>query len=459
MSTRTVWSAFALVALGLIFSSDASGAAAVFTRDAAGRVTKAALPGGRVITYTYDAAGNRTRTAVTAAVTVSSAPTARVVAAGSATSLSVAATGAAPVSIQWMREGSAVTGATAASLSFAALEAADAGLYSAVLASDGTSLETSPVIVAPTITTKVRGAAESLPEWQNIRHPNGNTYDQVLMTGPACTVTADAGQVTRVSFIDLSDDIVQIEFSGPGSLTVRLSQASGPAVPLKYNQAVTYMKGHASFYLVGADSTTNVSAFSVGQGNAVIPAGRLLQLGYSQAQLDAAGIAVGVMPLDKVPAALGGNGTETFVSRAQASALFKTGETYDNTADFAVLALQSASGRFAGVRFGNAAASGLVGITGLYAPDLAIEGPCYLHDLNAFSFARPMLWCRSVADVWITGGDLWQPSNRGVAVDGLTRLLMKPGTNSAGLLVPAQVAKGRLERADVDVTATVLVNP
>lgn len=70
-----------------------------------------------------------------------------------------------------------------------------------------------------------------------------------------------------------------------------------------------------------------------------------------------------------------------------------------------------------------------------------------------------MLWCRSVADVWITGGDLWQPSNRGVAVDGLTRLLMKPGTNSAGLLVPAQVAKGRIERADVDVTATVLVNP
>ena len=82
MSTRTVWSAFALVALGLVFSSDASGAAAVFTRDAAGRITKAALSGGRVITYTYDAAGNRTRTAVTAAVTVSSSPTARVVAAG-----------------------------------------------------------------------------------------------------------------------------------------------------------------------------------------------------------------------------------------------------------------------------------------------------------------------------------------------------------------------------------------
>lgn len=459
MSTRTLLSVVVIVALGLAFSSEASGATAAYTRDSAGRITKAVLPGGRIVTYTYDASGNRTRAAVTAAVTVSTAPVARIVAAGSATSLSVAATGAAPVTVQWMREGNAVTGGTATTLSFAAFEPSEAGLYSAVLASDGATVETAPVIVAPTITTKLRGAAQSLPEWQDIRHPNGNTYDQVLMTGPACTVTADAGQVTRVSFIDLSDDIVQIEFSGPGSLTVRLDTASGPAVPLKYNQAVTYMKGHASFYLVGADATTNVSAFSVGQGNAVIPAGRLLQLGYTQAQLDAAGIAVGVMPLDKVPAALGGNGTETFVSRAQASALFKTGETYDNTADFAVLALQAASGRFAGVRFGNAAASGLAGVTGLYAPDLAIEGPCYFNDVNAFSYARPMLWCRSVAEVWITGGDLWQPNNRGVAIDGLTRLLMKPGTSSAGILLAAQTAKGRLERAEVDVSAAVLVNP
>ena len=51
-----------------------------------------------------------------------------------------------------------------------------------------TGIETAPVIVAPTITTKLRGAAQSLPEWQDIRHPNGNTYDQVLMTGPAETV-------------------------------------------------------------------------------------------------------------------------------------------------------------------------------------------------------------------------------------------------------------------------------
>ena len=51
------------------------------------------------------------------------------------------------------------------------------------------------------------------------------------------------------------------------------------------------MKGHASFYLVGADSTTNVSAFSVGQGNAVIPAGRLLQLAGGDQLAQAGGLA------------------------------------------------------------------------------------------------------------------------------------------------------------------------
>ena len=37
----------------------------------------------------------------------------------------------------------------------------------------------------------------------NVVHSNGNVYDQVLMTGSSVTVTADAGQVTRVSFLDL----------------------------------------------------------------------------------------------------------------------------------------------------------------------------------------------------------------------------------------------------------------
>jgi YD repeat-containing protein len=444
--------------LGLFLLAVTAGAA-TYTRDASGRLTRVAFSDGRVITYTYDDAGNRTATTVTTALALSTTPTPRVVSVGSATTLALAASGSPAPSVQWYRQGATITGATGATLAFAAVEPADAGLYSAVVTREGVSLETDPVLVAPLITTKFHGAAQSPPDWQDIRHPNGNAYDQVLLTGAACTVTADPGQVTRVSFIDLSDDIVQIEFSGAGSLTVRLDQASGPANPVKYNQAVGYMKGHPSFYLAGANATTNVSIFSVGQGNAVIPLPRLLQLGYSQAQLDSAGVTSGVMPLDKVPAALGGNGTETFLSRGQASALFRQGEVYDNAADFAVLALQAPGGRFGGARCGNAAASAGLGITGIHAPGVTFEGPCFVHDLNAFDSARPLLSMAGVAEVWITGGDLWQPNNRAVAIDGLGRVVMKPGTNSAGVLLPAQKARGRLERAGADVTATLLINP
>ena len=107
----------------------------------------------------------------------------------------------------------------------------------------------------------------------NIRHPNGNIFDQVLLTGTAETITADPGKVTRTSYIDLTDDIVQIEFSGAGTLSVVLDRASGPAAPLNYQQpSVGYMKGHAGIVITGANETTNVSVFSVGRATAFDPA-------------------------------------------------------------------------------------------------------------------------------------------------------------------------------------------
>src|ERR1041385_746332 len=104
----------------------------------------------------------------------------------------------------------------------------------------------------------------------DIVHPNGNVYDQVLMTGASVTVTADPGQVTRVSFLDLSGDIVQAEFSGAGSLTVSLDQFKSAAEATTYNQpGVKYVQGLATFTISGENSSTNFSAFSVGSGNAI----------------------------------------------------------------------------------------------------------------------------------------------------------------------------------------------
>ena len=47
---------------------------------------------------------------------------------------------------------------------------------------------------------------------ENIQHPNGNIFDQVLFTGQSVKLRAKEGQITRVSFLDQNEDIVQVEF-------------------------------------------------------------------------------------------------------------------------------------------------------------------------------------------------------------------------------------------------------
>ena len=47
---------------------------------------------------------------------------------------------------------------------------------------------------------------------ENIQHPNGNIFDQVLLTGESIQLQAKPGQITRVSFMDENEDIVQVEF-------------------------------------------------------------------------------------------------------------------------------------------------------------------------------------------------------------------------------------------------------
>ena len=105
----------------------------------------------------------------------------------------------------------------------------------------------------------------------NIPHPNGNVFDQILLTGESLKVRADTDQITRVSFLDLYDDIVQVEYSGSGVMTVLMDPEtySSPALPVKYNQQVAYVKGRPRLQVEGADASTFISIFTVGKINAV----------------------------------------------------------------------------------------------------------------------------------------------------------------------------------------------
>jgi len=265
------------------------------------------------------------------------------------------------------------------------------------------------------VITRAKVAGTAYEHGSDIAHPNGNIYDQMLMTGAAATITADAGQVTRTSFIDLNDDIVQVEFSGRGALTISLDSASGPAPATKYNQpSVFYMKGHATITIVGADESSHVSIFTVG--------------------------------------------TQTAANQS----LFPAGTTYDGVADVALLQISSPTGRFGGVRAANAGFFRTSGFTGLHAPGIQFGGPVYIHDVNAGGSATPTLMTGTIAtggEIRITGGNLTQDNGAAVQIGGATKIVMAAGTKSDGASLPAQPNAGVIERNGQNVTSSVIVPP
>lgn len=318
------------------------------------------------------------------------------------------------LSHQWQRDGVALAGATSATYTLADFQPRDAGLYTVSVTDGATTRTSDPVLLAPALGS-ARSAGSADQVLFDVVHPNGNRYDQFLLTGTAATFAARTDRVTRVSFVDLNDDIVQVEFSGSGRVTLVLDAATGPAPAAKYNQpSVAYLKGHARLYFSDAAADSYLSVFSVG----------------------------------------------TFTAVNQS--LFRTDVTYDGVADLALLALASPSGSFAALRAGNTGLFADSGRTGLVAPGVTFAGPVILHDINASGTATPKLLTGPVTssgEIWITGGNLEQLNAADVEFGDATRVVMRAGTDSHQRLQPAQANRARLVRAGVDVTGTVIQNP
>ncbi|HWA86716.1 MAG TPA: autotransporter-associated beta strand repeat-containing protein [Opitutus sp.] len=323
---------------------------------------------------------------------------------GSATFTAAAGGGGSAVTYQWEKNGVPISGATDASFTVSGVGPADVGFYDVVATAGGVSTTSAPVPLEPTFDGKLAGDGREVGT--DIHHPNGNIYDQVLLTGPAVSVKADPGQVTRVSYVDLSDDIVQVEFSGAGVLSVKLANPSGPAAPVNYNQpGMVYMKGHATVTVTGADATTNVAIFTVGRATAID------------------------------------------------QSLFRDGVDYDGVADVALVDLASTSGAFGGLFTGDASYADTTGWTGVYAPGVEFTGPVYLEDMSAADSATPVILLGAAdEDTRITGGDLLQGNGAPVQVSGITRLQFTDGTDSGGHTLPAQANQARLVEDGVDVT-------
>ena len=312
---------------------------------------------------------------------------------------------------QWQRNGSNLPNGAGSSLTITDIQPTTAGLYTYTATVPGGSGGTSePVIVGLTTDEKIVGTGDLVGS--DIVHPNGNVYDQVLLEGPGAAVTASTNKVTRLSFVDLTNDIVQVEFSGAGTLSVVMDDPSQPAPPINYNQEnVDYVRGHVGLVITGANETSNLSVFSVGPVTAVN------------------------------------------------SALFKEGVTYDGVADVAFVAIQSANGKFGGIRTGNVSYYASQGFTGVYAPGVEFAGPINIGEVTAFDSATPVLVFGNAGTVNITGGNLEQDNGSPVTVSGITQVQFVDGQTSQGVTLPAQPNQGVLTESGVNVTSQIVVNP
>jgi hypothetical protein len=331
------------------------------------------------------------------------APASVAASAGQPVSLSVAG-GAA--SYQWQKNGISLAGATSPTFALAAPEPANAGIYAAVL--NGGPATSALAVLGFVASGKIAGTVQINRE--DIPHPNGNIYDQMLLDGPAATVRASASKVVRTSFVDPTNDIVQVEFSGAGALTITLEGATGPAPAANYVQPdIAYMKGLASIVIVGADETTNLSVFSVGRGTAIN------------------------------------------------QALFRDDVSYDGVADLGSIAIVSTDGKFGGVRTGDATFFNDHGFTGIYAPGVQFLGPVYVGNISASGTATPLLVVGGVSDLRVTGGDLQPTNGHALQVAGFTQLRLTDGTDSHNRVESKQPLHTRFERDGVDVTSQVTV--
>ena len=245
---------------------------------------------------------------------------------------------------------------------------------------------------------------------ENIRHPSGNIFNQVLLTGQSITLQAKPGQITRASFMDHNLDIVQVEFSGAGTFTINLDPTTFiPArFPPLYNQQVRYVTGTASIVIEGAYTSTYLSVFTVGKINAVN------------------------------------------------QALFPSGQYYDAQADVTLVEVINSTG-MGGMQLSNTVFSGYTGKIGIDARGVPIAVRLVVGDIDARGDAVPhLLFGResftvpaSNSGLRIAGGDL-QQSNKVyiIAVSEAANLIFQANVKSDGTQLMIQKMRGSFNFID-----------
>ena len=311
---------------------------------------------------------------------IATQPTSQEVALGASASLSVDASGD-DRTYQWFTGNSGditnpVAGAIGSTLETGVLIASTNFWVQITNAGGSANSDTAVITVAaPPVSLVLDGSGAIAGE--NIQHPNGNIINQVLLTGESIQLQARPNQITRVSFMDLDEDIVQVEFSGAGTFTVILDPVTFlPAtLPPRYNQAVEYVTGKPSVVIDGANANTFFSIFTVGRINAVN------------------------------------------------QALFPEGQDYDAQADVTLVEVVNSTG-IGGMQLSNTVFSGSTGNVGVDARGVSIAVRLTIGDIDASGDAVPHLLFGEGSftipagntGLRITGGDLAQTNGASIVV-------------------------------------------
>jgi hypothetical protein len=238
--------------------------------------------GSYTVTVT-NSAGSVTSSAAT--LTVSSAPSitsqpqSTSVVAGSSASFSVTATGSAPLSYQWQKGGTAISGATSSTYTIASAQTTDAGSYTVVVTngsgsvtSTAATLTVSASAVAPSITTQPQSSTVTVGSAATFTVAASGTAPLTYQWRKGGTAISGATSATySIASAQAADagSYTVVVTNGAGSVTsaaATLTVNPAPVAPVITTQPTSHSvaSGHdVSFSVVATGYPTPTYAWSV----------------------------------------------------------------------------------------------------------------------------------------------------------------------------------------------------
>jgi hypothetical protein len=248
-------------------SADA-GSYTVVVSNSAGSVTSSAA------TLTVNAAA--------VAPTITTQPTSQSVTAGTSATFSVSASGTAPLTYQWSKNGSPVSGATSATLNLSNVQSADAGSYTVVVTnsagsatSSAATLTVNPATVAPTITLQPASVA--------------------VITGGTATFTVSTAGTAPFSYQWRKDGTAFINATNPVLTLTNVQPSDAASYTVTVTNAVGSVTSNAATLTLVAPRISGVSVRTTLAAEQILIVGVNVAGGSKLALIRAAGPGLGAL--------------------------------------------------------------------------------------------------------------------------------------------------------------------